>query len=449
MVVVSIVWIGLSVVSAGWGIDLDAWWPEWRVGFAAIVVWGANVLMLFYGVGRPFSFGRIPVLSVAFALLMTVFGSASYWATTQVFPTYRVFIERAALFVAVCTFVSLVGCIAAERSSATYRRSSRWLLVWDWGRVRVTMYALLAASLVGTYVSVRRIGYLPILQGDPESLRFEFPTIGGFWYRLSMLGTIVALMSGAQICARRANSFVWFSGLLGLLCAGAYGNRFFLALPLAAVVLLWDWARRRIGVWTVATALLLGVPALALLGFWRQQTGNLSVLGPAALVLYGTLSEFRDLGWTIDYYSGSHALLHGSTLGGLIVPLLPSPFWSLVGIDKSQVFEYSNAAVLAQAMGQTTAQRVGVYGELFMNFGWVGALAGAFLYGMFVGYLDRQIMGLRGAAPVRGIVLAVVAAATVFAQVGQWNMFTSAITAYCYPILLLAFFASRRTLAVL
>src|SRR6202007_310760 len=116
---------------------------------------------------------------------------------------------------------------------------------------------------------------------------------------------------------------------------------------------------RPIGVLTVTSALVVGLPALALLGFWRQQTGTFNALGPAALVLYGTLSEFRDLGWTMDYYSGGHALLHGSTLGGLIVPLLPTPVWSLVGIDKGQVFDYSNAAVLAQAMGQTTAQRIG------------------------------------------------------------------------------------------
>ena len=63
---------------------------------------------------------------------------------------------------------------------------------------------------------------------------------------------------------------------------------------------------------------------------------------------FRSLGEFRDLGWTLDYYSGAHPLLHGSTLGGLVVPLLPSPIWSVVGVDKAAVFAHSNAAVLAQ-----------------------------------------------------------------------------------------------------
>jgi hypothetical protein len=95
-------------------------------------------------------------------------------------------------------------------------------------------------------------------------------------------------------------------------------------------------------------------------------------------------------------------------------------------------------------MGQTTAQRVGIYGELFMNFGWVGALIGALLYGVLLGYLDRGLMAVRDGAAVRGVLFAVIAAAAVYAQVGQWNMFTSAVTSCCYPVLLLALFTARR-----
>src|SRR5947207_2680861 len=75
-------WLALLVAATVWGVDLAPVWPAWNVAFWTVAVWGVNVLVLYYGVGPPFSFGRIPVLSVLFALLMTVFGSASYWATT-------------------------------------------------------------------------------------------------------------------------------------------------------------------------------------------------------------------------------------------------------------------------------------------------------------------------------------------------------------------------------
>ncbi len=437
-------WVGLLVVAAGWGAWLDQVWPAWSVAFWAAAVWGVNILLLYYAVGPPFGFSRIAMLSVVFGFLMTVVGSGSYWATIQLFPLYRVFIERAALFVAVCTLASLVGCIAIIRLGS-WGTVQKWSYVWDWGRLRVLTCALLAACVLGTYMSIKKIGYVPILVGDPESLRVEFPAIAGVWLRLSMLGIVVGLIAGAQICARRANWVVWVIGASGLACASLYGNRFSIALPLGAVVLLWDQVRRRVSIRSIALGVMVGVPILALLGWWRQQDQSVLLLGPMGMVLFGTLGEFRDLGWTLDYYSGgAHALLHGSTLGGLVVPLLPNPVWAAVGVDKAAIFAHSNSAVLAQEMGQFAAQRVGLYGELFMNFGWLGALLGALLYGCVIGYLDQRFLWLRDWKAVRGIVLAVIAVAVIYAQVGQWNMLTAAITGSCYPILLIALLSARR-----
>jgi len=436
-------WVAVLFVAAGWGVQLDQEWPAWRTGLSAMSLWGVNLLLLYYCIGPPFTLSRIPMLSVTFALLMTVFGSASYWATTQLFPTYHVFIERAAVFIASCTLFSLIGCIVSETCWAGTATKS-WVYVWDWNRLRLVTYVLFLACVVGTFVSIRRIGYVPAVQGDPESLRVEFPAIAGIWYRLSMLGIVVGLIAGAQVCGRRATWTLWGMGVLGLVCASLYGNRFFVALPAGACVLLWNQVRSRISARTVAISFMAGVPVFALFGFWRQQDTGVSLLGPIALVLYGTLSEFRDVGWTLDFYSGPHPLLHGSTLGGLFVPLLPSAVWSVFGVDKAAVFAHSNAAVLAQEMGQFAAQRIGIYGELFMNFGWIGSFVGALLYGMVVGYLDRRFLALSDGRVVGGVVLAVIAVAILYAQVGQWNMLTSTITSSCYPILLLALFAARR-----
>ena len=441
---VAAMWIGLAVVAAGWGTRLEEVWPAWRFAFWAAAVWGANLLLLYYVVGPPFTVSRIPLLSVVFAFLMTVLGTGSYWATIQLFPLYQVLIERAALFVALCTLCSLIGIIVGRRLPGA-PRGSGWTFQWDWERLRVLTYALAAVCALGTYISIRRIGYIPILSGDPESLRVEFPAIAGIWLRFSLLGIVLALIAGAQVCARRGNGIIWLVGALGLVGASLYGNRFFLALPMGAILLLWDQVRRRVTARAIGLGLLISVPILTLLGFWRQQDASVVLLGPVGLVLYGSLGEFRDLGWTLDYYSsGGHPLVHGSTLGGLVVPLLPSPFWSVVGVDKAAIFAHSNAAVLAQEMGQFAAQRVGIYGELFMNFGWLGALLGAVLYGALVGYLDRRFLEVHEGDAVRGILIAVVAAATIYAQVGQWNMLTSTITSSCYPILLLALVAARR-----
>lgn len=405
-------------------------------------MWGINLLLLYYAVGPPFRVSRIAMLSVLLGFLMTVVGTGSYWATTQLFPLYRVFIERAALFVAICTLMSLVGCIAVVRLVPSKPAARRY--VWDWRRLRVITYALLVLCLIGTYMSIRKIGYIPVLVGDPESLRVEFPAIAGVWLRLSLYGMVLALLVGVQICARKANWVVCAIGAVGLICASLYGNRFSAALPIGAVVLLWDQVRTRVTIRSIGFGLIVGVPIMALLGWWRQQDQSVLLLGPLGMVLFGTLGEFRDLGWTLEYYGTAHPFLHGSTLGGLVVPLLPSPVWSVMGVDKAVIFAHSNSAVLAQEMGQFAAQRVGLYGELFMNFGWLGALIGALMYGCVVGYVDQQFLRLGDGTGVRGVILAVVAVAIIYAQVGQWNMLTAAITGSCYPILLLALFSARR-----
>ena len=437
-------WFVLVVVGVIWGPWLSQDWQRWSTAFLAIAVWGLNLLVLVLGVRPPYSLLRLPVLSVGFGFLMSVVGSGSYWATTLLFPAYRVNIERAALFVAICTLFSLLGCIAISRvmSDAGQTRPPRY--VWDWPRLEAITYVLFGMCLIGTYVSIKKIGYVPIVAGDPESLRVEFPAIAGVWLRLSYLGTVVGLLAAVRICSGGAPLRLWIIGFVALMSASLFGNRFFAAMPIGAAMLLWNQTRARVTLRSLAAALLLGMPVLALIGFWRQQDVGVGLLSPATLILYGSLGEFRDIGWTLDFYSSGHALLHGSTLGGLVVPLLPSPVWTVMGVDKAALFAHSNAAVLAQEMGQVAAQRVGVYGELFMNFGWFGALIGACVYGILIGYLDRRFLKVRDAGMVRGVIIAVIGAAAVYAQVGQWNMFTSTVTSMCYPILLFTLVAARK-----
>ena len=87
---------------------MDGGWPAWRFAFGAAAVWGACGLLVVQAIGASRRMTAVPVLTAGFGLLMTLFGSGSYWATTQIYPTYRVPIERAAWFVSVCMLVTLI-----------------------------------------------------------------------------------------------------------------------------------------------------------------------------------------------------------------------------------------------------------------------------------------------------------------------------------------------------
>src|SRR5262249_2440890 len=214
--------------------------------------------------------------------------------------------------------------------------------------------------------------------------------------------------------------------------------------PLGVAVLLWDRVRRPVPLRRAALIIAVVAPLLTFLGYLRERDKSVTLLGPVALSLYGTIGEFRDLAWSLEYYGFGDRFLYGRTFGSVVVPLLPSSVWRIVGIDKPALYAEDSATLLAQAMGQPTGQRIGAYGELFMNYGWLGALIGAMLYGLLLGYLDDRLRRVTG-DQVRGILLVLTLAAAVFAQIGQLNMFTSTLTGFGYPILLIALASARRT----
>jgi hypothetical protein len=436
-------WCALGLIGGIGGPALESVWPGWRLGLGAGAMWGLNLLLLVYGLSAPLRLSRPPVLAAVFALTMTGLGSGSYWATVQLYPWYRVGIERAAWFVATCTAVALLGTVFTGRFLNRFRRPARPLLYWVWPRLAATTYLIFFVAVLGTAMAIRRIGYIPILTGDPTSARVDFPDIAGVWYRLSLLGGVVALLVAVQAAARRATVDQYAVGLASLVMVGLYGPRFFVALPLGVAILLWDRVRTAIRVGRVTLLSLVGAPILAVIGYWREQDPSASLLGPLGLLVYGTLGEFRDLGWALDYYGLGDRFLHGGSLGSLVVPLLPAPVWGVLGIDKAAIYSQSSAAILADAMGQTTGQRIGAYGEFYMNYGWVGAVVGAALYGTLLAYLDDRYRKV-DASQVRGVFLALAFAVTIFAQVGQLNMFTSTLTGYGYPLMLVVVLASRR-----
>ncbi len=439
-------WAALGVIAALEGSWLDPVWPAWRWAFGAAAIWGANAVVLAYGIGPPVRASRPPILAAGFAFAMTVLGSGSYWATLQLYPLYRVGIERAAWFVAACTMIALGAAVVTKRILATSEHRPRVALRWDWPRLGAMTYVLFALAAVGTFVAIRLIGYIPILAGDPSSARVDFPAIGGIWYRLSMLGGVAALLVAAQVAARRATVPLYLVGFASLALVGLYGPRFFVALPLGVSLLLWDRFRAAISIRRVVLFVLVAAPLLGVLGHWRQRDQSATLLSPLGVMLYGTLGEFRDIGWALDYYSIGDRFLHGTTLGSLVVPLLPSPVWSVLGIDKAAIYSQNSASLMADAMGPTTGQRIGAYGEFFMNFGWSGSVIGALLYGTLLGYLDDRFRRL-ASSQVWGVFVALAIATTVFAQVGQLNMFTSTLTGFGYPIAIVVLVAGRRTRA--
>jgi oligosaccharide repeat unit polymerase len=444
-VAVLVFWTLLALVAIIEPRALSLEWLEWRQGLFAAALWGLNLLILVYGVGGEFHFGRMPMISAAFSLTMTVVGTGSYGVTRLLDPNYHVPIELAAILVALCTGVSLATVWAVRVLTGPRRPPPRLTLDWDWPWLQVIAIGLTIVVVIATMMSLKRIGYIPAITGDPTSERVEFPAIAGIWFRLSAMGGLPVLIVAVLVAARKANRWTWLAGLVSLICLGVYGARFYVVYPLAVSLVLWDLVRRRIRLLHLGIVLVPVTIVLALLGALRQGSSSIERVSPLGAALYGSFLEFRDLAWAMDYFEGSQRFTHGSTFPSVVVPLLPGKMWSLFGVDKDVVFEDNSANVMADAMGYDTGQRIGMYGEFFMNFGWWGSLVGALLYGLLIAWIDRRGQGL-DPGTVQGVFVAMIAVAAIFAQIGQLNMFTSTITGLAYPLLLVVLLASRRRL---
>ena len=444
LVGVLVFWIALAVVAVLNAEALGVAWPRWSLAFVAAAVWGLNLLLLVYAVGRPLSLSSVPFLTAGFGLAMTVFGSGNYWAATQLYPAYRAEVERAAYFVAVCTCISLIAVATVARHLRRQKRTQNTVLVWDWLRLRLVTYLVFVVALVGTVIALQKIGYVPLFTGDPANTRIEFPVLGGIWYRLSMLGVVAAILVGVLAAARQATPALYGVGLASLTLVGVYGPRFFVVLPLGVAVLLWTRLRHRLSLGRIAAAAICVLGVVALAGYWRERDASASLLGPIGLVMYFIFVEFRELAWALEHYGAGDQLLAGASFGSAIVPLMPSVLWNVVGIDKAAIYGHSSAAILADEMGTYSGQRIGAYGEFFINFGWTGAIVGAALYGVLVAYLDHRFRGVNSDS-VRGVFLALTVAAAVFAQIGQLDVFTTTLTGVGYPLALIALLAARRS----
>jgi hypothetical protein len=119
-----------------------------------------------------------------------------------------------------------------------------------------------------------------------------------------------------------------------------------------------------------------------LLGFFATDVSPRQILTVSSTAL----PEVRDLGWTLSLLNGE--TLHGVTFAQALMPL-PSiaSDWSsahslraistkLIGLDES---------------GQTGGLRLTILGEGYINFGYFGAIAAGFLWGVAVGWCEKSL----------------------------------------------------------
>jgi len=386
----------------------------------------ANIL----AAGRPFQISRAPIAMALFAIAMIILGTGSYYATQFLFPEYYAPIEDALLLTALGLAASAAGIALVRVMSQGKTPLQRW--EWHPVKLDVAIYTLLIICLIGTLAAIHRIGYIPILRGDIREERLAYADQLGFLYMMSVMGVPAMILAGARRFAFGPSAGGNIAIVLGALCAGLYGPRFFPVLGAATLFLIYDQLRRRIRLWKVALVVCVVIPGLIGLAVYRES--DLPAEAPLVTLSYLSFGEFRDFAWSLRYYEDPAHRVRGETLAGAVVPLLPGKVWSLVGVDKASLYDRSSAQLMSELMKVEVGIRIGIIGELYMNYGIAGVLVGMFLFGLLLAAIDAR---LRSSTVVSSIApfFALISVLCVFALVGQLNMFGSSISVFGYPLL--------------
>ena len=398
-------------------------------------------LALAKAAGGPWRLGRPPIAFALFAAATMTLGTASAFATAVFFPHYVVPIDRALWMEALGIATTAAVVFLCARIP---RRSTDPVLEWVPRKLDVVVLLMTAVCAIATVVAIRRIGYVPLFQGNVREERYfnVLTEQAGVFYRLSLLGVPAAILASVRLIESGHSLRNLIACATSVFCISLYGPRFFPVLVAGTAVVLWDQYRRPIHALKLLAAAAIAVPILVYAAMYREGIEN---EGGSALVTlsYFSFGEFRDFAASIPYFDGDNRQLDGATIPSAIVPLAPGKVWALVGVDKTAAYAMNSADVMSEYFDVTTGIRIGVVGELNMNFGVTGVMVGMAILGLVLTGLDRGMRTSTVRNPIAPF-FALMTVLTVFTLVGQLNMYTSSLSSFGYPLLMVAVLASQR-----
>jgi hypothetical protein len=138
----------------------------------------------------------------------------------------------------------------------------------------------------------------------------------------------------------------------------------------------------------------------------------------------------------INYYGKNDVKLYGQTFMDMMVSIIPRQVWP----DKKMVYG-ADEITFHMDLPLTTHTTIGIHGELFANFGYIGA-AFMLLYGWAFGYIDKNKRENEITLLVFATYLGV-ARALVHFDFGFTALFISAYTGFCYWLALRVIFYKK------
>lgn len=110
---------------------------------------------------------------------------------------------------------------------------------------------------------------------------------------------------------------------------------------------------------------------------------------------------------------------NGSTIFSVVLNSIPKQIYSIFDFDKQNYRIYS-AYILSDIWGADTGQRAGIWGEFYLNFGYLGLIGCFVLFGFIVRYFDLIFISTSKNRKDKILILSYVYSLFVFSILGAW-----------------------------
>jgi hypothetical protein len=398
-------------------------------------------------------YGRSGWLDNNFVVYATTFNLFAYWLFAAGYYTVNqnVFLRR-----------------GKESRYSLKQRSSMWIsIVVSVSAGLLVLVQLYWLAGLGEGVSVETVLRRAVFEraavysSDP-SLSFIVSLI----QILSGVLTIIILAAFVPLCLNSKNRAFKFNWLIALCVVLAYGALSGYRLPViwplvTPLVLLFYFGKfsqytlKRITLWTVVSFIFLVIAFSHLQSKVATSVAEHRKISWAALTSENagnkvdhtqnllddttslvTRDTFAAIWAIMNYYSRNDASLNGQTFVDVMMSLIPRRIWP----EKKMVYG-SDEVTSHMDLPLTTHTAIGIHGELFANFSYLGII-GMIIYGGIFGFIDKNkkknIITLLVFATYLGT-----ARVLVHLDFGFTALFISAYTGLCYWIVLRIIFYKR------
>ena len=311
---------------------------------------------------------------------------------------------------------------------------------WDWEKFNILLCSLGGVSLLFSLVAILQLGYIPILRGGIERERFFYGNSVGEWvYKLSRLWLIVYFLAFINLLRNikfdecfsiKKNKLTIFFLICSVFFDNIYGDRFHLFVMLFFGIIIMNKALGRVRLVYFIGLFFLGLFSSTIISVFRTTALFSDKINIFESIILNSFGEWREFAYTLKNFPSVH-FLHGKTFFSVIAPILPKSLWAVFNIDKYKLLEYTSASVMQRVFGHYAGIRIGIAGEGFINFGYLGVVFMSFAAGIIFGILEKIFVSLKN-FDIKEVFFVFILAMMLFLPTAQTDVITATFFFYLY-----------------